>query len=500
MASPEFQQRLEEARSYRRNQATELSSSANPRDYLATLREDPKYEEARELTIFDRWEVLAAKVPEFSEEAWEKAGRVFSGINNGVKAALFVDIAQNARPGTYISTDNIVAHFRDLFTGTQLLAALEQNKNTKAQVINYCQQSLSNVGLLTAQYSLAGELIGFGVTEDGLSFGLPHALRLLEWENAINQSAYPILGKTSSPREARAPLTYARILEYLFCHPHNARKTDLLDALDVERATTQTAVENFRALGLVHYKAVTNQTSRVQLEYVWDTTRDLRQAQYIPASHELWGVIISAIEQKGLANLAPRFSIKDIVREFPEEIRRKLNEESLKSMISTILSGLARNGFLQRVDDFSGRKKLSNIDLTQKGRSFAFHIILPTLLNSKTESLTTNLSQLAQTSAELYYPYSTSNKQREQQNNMQRLVQAIGEEPQTAQELAALIKLSKNSINRILRPHIKGSSEVIVELDGQPVIIEIQKIRGVNYYSIKTPQLPILSSSDMGSQ
>lgn len=343
------------------------------------------------------------------------------------------------------------------------------------------------MGVLTAKYSFAGELIGFGVTDEGLESGLPHALRLLAWEHTMQESTYPILGQTNSPGETRAPFNSARILEYLFRHPYNARTTDLVDSLGLGGKTAPVALKRFDAFGLVHYKAITLHTSKVPLEYVWDTSRDLGRAQYIETSHKLQDAVVTVIGQKGLVS-HPRFSIGDIVQQLPEEITRRWKEKSLREHISKILSGFAKEGFLQRVDDFKGGEKQSDISLTKKGRSFFLRIILPVLLESPAQPLPASLSQLAQTSAELYYPYSRSSKYREKQNNIRKLAQAIGERPQAAQELAQGVELSDKTINRILSPHIKGSSEAILEVDGQPVVIERRKEKGVWYYSLKKPQ------------
>ncbi len=144
---------------------------------------------------------------------------------------------------------------------------------------------------------------------------------------------------------------------------------------------------------------------------------------------------------------------------------------------------------MQRVNDFKGGKKQSDISLTQKGRAFVLQIILPALLDSPPiESSTISLDQLAKKSADLYYPYSNSSKMKEHQNSVRKLVQVITQVPQTAQELAKNLNISADRIRELLKPHIKGSSEIILEIDGQPITIVREKIKGVWYYSIKNPQ------------
>lgn len=495
MPSPEFSPKLDlsSAQEYRRGEANALRNArasglgAEAREYRDVLHEDPLYQQTQTLAMQHRWEQLAQKIPEFSQEDWERAGRVFSGINNGLKAAIFIDIAQNTSPGMYMPTENIVDRFKNLFAGTQLLEAF--GKNTKSQVIDYCQESLCDVGLLTAEYSLAGKPIGFGVTQEGIESGLPHALRLLAWENTMKESAYPILGPTNSGGETRAPANSARMLDYFFRDPYNVREVDLSDALRMGNSIIAIALKRFYYLGLVDYKAITSRTSEAQLEYVWDTNADIGQARQITGYKKLQEYVVAVIRQKGLANPAPRFSIKGIVQSLPEEFKKRQKEKSLRQNISSILSGLARDGLLQRVNNFKGAEKQSDISLAKKGRAFIFRIILPTLLERPAQPLPINFPQLARTSAELYYPHSKSSKKREKQNNIQKLVQTIIETnaPQAAQELATIVGLSVGSINKILRPHIKGSSEVILEVGSQPVVIERRKEKGVWYYSLKSP-------------
>ncbi len=494
MASPEFQPKLDwpQAQEYRRGEVKSLRTARNSglrdetREYLNLLHQDQLYQEAQTLTMQHRWEYLAQRIPEFSAEDWERAGKVFSGINNGVKAALFVDIAQHTRPGMYMPIENIVDDFKNLLAGTQLLEAFK--KGTRKRVVSYCQESLCNVGLVTAEYSLEGELIGFGVTEDGVSFGLPHARRLLQWENTAQESAYPILGSTSSSGETRAPFNTARILEYLFRHPHSVRSADLIDNLKLWSYSVQDVLKKLSRLGLIEYKAVTSQTSKVQVEYVWDSRKDLVQAPYFGKGHELQDAVIAVIQKYGLVQNQPGFYASHIVQKLSEEIKGRWKEKSLREHLSRILSGLAREGFLQRVNDFKGGEKQSDASLTQKGRAFFFCIVLPTLLNSKVESLKTGLTWLAQTSAELYYPYSHSANKRERQNNIQKLVEAIGEVPQTANDLATRVGLSAKIINRILSPHLKNSDKVILEINGQSFTITRIKEKGVWYYSLKNPK------------
>lgn len=144
MASPEFSPKLDwsQTQAFRKGESDVLRNARNSglgdeaREYRDLLHQDPLYQQTQTLAMQRRWEQLAQNIPEFSVEDWERAGRVFSGINNGLKAALFVDIAQNTKPGMYMHTENIVDRFKELFAGTELLEAF--GTHTKSKVIQYC--------------------------------------------------------------------------------------------------------------------------------------------------------------------------------------------------------------------------------------------------------------------------------------------------------------------------------------------------------------------------
>ncbi len=279
MVSLEFGQRLQQARAFRQDEAAALRSARtnslrdDAKEYLGVLHQDPQYQQAKELTLFDRWEHLAAKTPEFSDEDWERTGKMLSGINNGVKAALFIDIAQNSAPGTYMPINDIADHFKELFAGTQLLAALGRT-HTKKQIISYCQESLCDVGLLTAEYNLAGKLIGFGVTEEGLTSGLPHAWRVLQWENNMQESIYPILGFTRSNGVTRAPFKTSRVLEYIFRHPYNTRAIDLGEIVIGTLIDEASILKRLQVSNLIKYKAVTLSIPEKSLKHKMDFCKE----------------------------------------------------------------------------------------------------------------------------------------------------------------------------------------------------------------------------------
>ncbi len=131
MGSPEFQQQLNKARNFSRVESdilrTDRRSGLFPvaQEYLGVLKEDPEYRQARRMILLDRWEAFGRSLPEFTEEQWKETGQVLSGLNNGVKAGLFLEIARNASPGTYMPLDTVVERFRNLFQGTEPFGCIE---------------------------------------------------------------------------------------------------------------------------------------------------------------------------------------------------------------------------------------------------------------------------------------------------------------------------------------------------------------------------------------
>lgn len=489
---------MERAQEYRRQQAGRLrslraDSQAEAGEY-GGLRQEPFYQQARRLVTFNRWEKQAQKTPEFLKETWEEAADAFSGAcNNGVKAWLWIEIAQRTNPGTYISIKDLFETYSEIFAQTQLLEAA--GSNAKGNMVGYCQESLYSVGLVARKFNIERQTIGFGITEMGQKY-LDAACLTLWWENHHQQSLYPLLGKTGSSGDNRSPITRARILDYLMRHSHQVREVDLVTNLQLYQNSTKEALKLFNGLGLAEYRAVTSHTAKVPLQYERKEGKDLREPGYFNTGHGLQDEVVLAIEQ--LASNSPRFSIADIVDKLPEGLKARWGAESLKSNVSLILSGFAQREYLLRVDNFKGGEKQSDVSLTSKGWSFGFGFIWPVLAIFEGRSLTAeqqaeqrarielarkNLDKFARTSAELYYPHSHSFKIRAKAENLGRIVEALAKGDQTAGELAEITGVSAQTVRNYLAPHVEGSELVIIEVGGKAVRVGVKDVKGVNHYS-----------------
>lgn len=465
------------------------------KEYLGVLRQDPQYQDAAKLVMLDRWEQLARDVPEFTREEWERAGRVFSGLNNGVKAALFLAIAQETIPGTYMPVEDIVDRFEGVFGGTELLTAF--GGNTKKNVIQYCQDSLCGVGLLATEYGLEEQLIGFGVTHEGLDYGIPVAMQTVWFENKTNQPLYPILGRTSTSGETRPPFNRSRILDFLARHPYGLRDIDLENALRLHSIDFGKTLEFFRTLELVEYQATTAQTGKTTIRYETIPGQDLARIPYIKRGHAVQDFIVGAINQQPNGR---SFSRQDVTDWLSEDLKKRWKNGVLRKRVNEILGGLAKHGGLKRVDEFKGFNKQSDITLTPKGREIAVEFIWPVLYmvsrkplkqqqETAMEKVRDNLPTMARRSAELYYPHSESSKRREWERNKAKLKEALikSTKPLTIKDISEMLGLHPRTIFDYLSPKMKDSSEIVFELDGQVVVIEREKIKGVWYYRLKQP-------------
>lgn len=445
-----------------------------------------------------RHNIPPPEYPQFSQEAWREAGEALSGLNNGVKAALFLLIAQNTyprtefSPGTYISLEDLTSRFRQLFAGTVFLDMIDEHHQARGQVKQYCQESLCNVGVVSAEYNLEGKIIGFGITERGVSVGVPLALLILEWENRHQQSLYPILGQTSSKKATRAPDNSAKIVDYLVRQGRPVRTVDIANGLNLGSGLVGQDLARFKRFGFVNYQSLTSQTGEIELEYRLVSSY-IEQAPYIIKVHLLQELIAKII----LANKDRAFSASEIIRRLPGEIKTRWQARSLTSTISTILSGLARQGYVGRVNEFEGAKKQSVASITEKGKAFVKELVWPLLKVSakqplaeeeqtKMDKTRENLFIFTRTSADLYYPYSKSSKMRQRKASMARLVGILqkNEGEVTIIDLAEKLELSRNPISRFLRPQVKDSDSVVIEVEGKAFIIKIERRKGVSYYSL----------------
>lgn len=445
-----------------------------------------------------RHNIPPPEYPQFSQEAWREAGEALSGLNNGVKAALFLLIAQNTHPrtefgpGTYISLEDLTSRFRQLFAGTELLDMIDEYRMVRGQVRSYCQESLCGVGVVAAEYDLEGKIIGFGITERGVSVGVPLALLILEWENRYQQSLYPILGQTSSRKATRAPDNIAKIVDYLVRQGRPVRTVDIANGLNLGSGLVGQDLARLKRFGFVNYQSLTSQTGKIELEYRLASS-DIEQAPYIIKVHFLQELIAKIL----LANKDRAFSASEIIRRLPGEIKPRWQARALTTTISAILSGLARQGYVDRVNEFEGAKKQSVASIAERGEAFVRGLVWSLLRASAKQPLAEeeqtkmdrargNFSIFTRTSTDLYYPYSKSSKMRQRKVSMARLVGILqkNEGEVTIIDLAEKLELSRNTISRFLRPRVKDSDSVVIEVEGKPVKIKIERRKGVSYYSL----------------
>lgn len=489
MPSPEFSLRLAAAREYRDRIANDVRVArssglrAEARDYLALLKQDPTYQEARRVVLENRWQMLGERLPEFSQEVWQEAGEVISGINNGVKAAVFAIVAEHTKvPNTYVFLNDLAERFRETFAGTELLEAF--GKNTKHHAIKYCEESLCDVGLLTRKLDdESGKTIGFFVIEKGRKY-LPFAHHILTWEASHEQSLLPVLGQTNSSGETRAPENTIRILYYLAKHI-GTREVDVAFDLGVECSLVERPLSSLHRLGFIDRKVVNTHTSETEVRYEIDPRVSPDETAYVTTNKLLQDEICEIIQQESAG-----FSCLRVYAQLPEEIRARWKERALKTTISTIFSGLTRQGMLRRVDDFKGKEKQSHITITPKGREFVSSLILPLLRIANSERpadrQNENFASFAQTSADLYYPHSSSHKTRAYQQNRTRVLEELVQStiPVSVKYLAGKMGLSKRTISKYLKPQLPGSDTIIVDYGGQPVSIQGTVEKGVVYYQV----------------
>lgn len=492
MARPEAITTLEGAKAYRKEKAGYLRLASRT-DALGRLRQDPLYPQARELVVFDRWEHLAQKTPEFSPQTWEKAAGVLSaGCNNGVKARLWIEIAQTTTPQTYISVDYLFERYKTIFAGSSLLETA--GRDAKAIMVDYCQDSLCEVGLVAEKINLAGKVIGFSITTNGQK--LLDAAYLTSWfEHNNNQSLFPILGPTLSPGDTRAPVNRAKILDYLMRYPIGMRVADLTTDLQMGQSSVSSHLKLLAKLGLIDCKAVNPHTDKTPLQYSLQEGINLHEAGYFLSDHSLQDEVVRAISLPTTSLL--RFSIADIINRLPDELKSRWSIVRLSAIVSRILSGFAKEGYLSRVDNFKGRERQSYANMTSKGRSFVLRFIWPALSIVEGRPLTEgqkarialareNLDEFARTSAKLYYPYSQSAKNRAIKEHLGRVVELLlgAKEPLTAQELAEELRLSTSTIRRYLRPKIEGSDQAVINIGEKKITVQRKIVKGVYYYSV----------------
>lgn len=246
-------------------------------------------------------------------------------------------------------------------------------KTNKAIQASYCQNTLIPIGLVaeadTLHYGALEYVTGFRLTEAGQKYGQPIAAYLLEKSSQLPHSLLRIFGPTSKgPGETRSVLTRAKLLEVLASKNVVSRSTDLANQLGVDERIVGRHLRHLSQLGLVGYQAVDTEQPGFAKYTLIENTRTGEPETVLNLRKLTKNVYQLLLSQKTVDRTYLTQVLKD---NHPD-----LQSESLAAYISSVLSGLTKQGICQ-ADLFVGGKILSQAKITESGRQVVSEIILP---------------------------------------------------------------------------------------------------------------------------
>ena len=429
----------------------------------------------------------------FMEASDKRLGSILSSINVGPKSATLLLLPY----GSYISPGDLVKNFKSVVKGSGM------EKTSFITAPHYCEYSLAPIGLVAKEHTIdyfgRDVVVGFELTDAGRRHGIPAASLALHFENQYQTSLYPVLGQinTRYPEHQRGPYTRAKILSLLFEREGHLREADICQELGISLSVAHKTFLALVKAGVITYESVNKNTDKTQVTYRKNVYDQAKVKPYIVRSGSK---IISSMPTltKTVMDISDQLTKEGIPisqasvysRLQEGQLTARKNKKSLRSSISGVLSHLDSQGFLSRTG-FKGSVVESRLEITPLGTNVVQDFIIPlTGLVNDDESVRGRidreivpevigkLSMYARNSAELYYPYSVSFKNRQTEENLGRLTKILSEEATgdsrgiTVTELAEKIGLNINTVSSYLTTL------------GKTRKIEKLREKGVDYYKI----------------
>jgi len=222
----------------------------------------------------------------------------------------------------------------------------------------YCHETLFPIGTVAEEIirreSVEAIYTAYSLTESGKRYGLPVAVLALKFAAENHRSLFKIMGSTGSSGETRAPFNRVKMLK-LLSEKGDLREADLVNETNLNSAGVVVTLSNLKKAGLIDYISVGEQMKgKGVITYTWvegKNPKDVKTVEYY-----------SGIT-KNAADL-----LKEKGRITSPKAAKILGRN--KSCVCTVYSGLVRQGFAIRENNFVGRQKMSNVFLLDEARGF----------------------------------------------------------------------------------------------------------------------------------
>lgn len=399
---------------------------------------------------------------DFPRDPQERLGILLASVNVGPKAMTELLLPPS---GQFIAPwPGLSDKFRRMVAGTDMVGV------TNTTAVGYCTKSLCGIGLVAREYTIdywgAKKLIGLGLSDAGEKYGVFAAALALATERKYEVSLYPIFGasNTSSKDALRAPLSRAMSMLFLANFTEPVTEKVICQSLNLPQSVVADALESLKPTGVIIYENISAVKDRMKIEY-HKTSMAISEIKSINRAPTFTERVAQICAQ--LAAEREIISIDQVYSRFTEEERHK--RKALRINISTTLSGLANQGYLERDKGFKGGGKsgggvMSKAEISPLGRLIVEDFLIP-LKNlaaddpeererskSVVNEVRANLAEYAAVSANLYYPFSTGYKRKQTEVNKSRIIQVLSgsESGLTRQDLAQILGVNENTASNYL--------------------------------------------------
>lgn len=235
-------------------------------------------------------------------------------------------------------------------------------------------QSLTPIGLVTEEDVLfdgASEyVVGFRATPAGIKYGHPIAAFLLTEAAGLKVSLKTLFGVTNTSGESRAPISRAKILEFLnnMAIGTVTRNIDIAEKLGISVDTVGSNLRHLDKLGYARYRSVDGSEEGSRKYILTAEAKDLKIVTVNTRKH-------LTDEVADLMLALGRASNQDLAR-ILEEKTTDNQRAGLVNHISSVLVGLKEQGFCD-LEVFEHNESFSIAKPTRRGKRLVRRLILP---------------------------------------------------------------------------------------------------------------------------
>jgi len=208
------------------------------------------------------------------------------------------------------------------------------------------------------------QVLGYSLTEAGRQYGVPIVEHVLKWVVDNDLSMYQILGSTVTNGKTRSPENRIEILEAL--STGKASESELSDFLDLGSGCVRTHLRNLSQIGFVKFDSV-GAKSKGFSKYTLVEGKNPENVETVgKGTHSCFVTLTRKVAQEMSKG-----------REFDRNSLSKIIEHKDTSDVSSVLSGLERQGFVRRTSPYQTNVVMSEARILESGERFLEEVIYP---------------------------------------------------------------------------------------------------------------------------